>query len=185
MAKLYFRYSPMNSGKSLALLQAAHNYTERDMRVLLLTSAVDTRTGEGVISTRLGLSSPALTISTVQDIFAVDLAVQLEDISAVFVDESQFLSPDVIDKLSDIVDNHNIPVFCYGLKSDFKSELFPGSKRLMELADSISELKSICACGRKAIMNARLGDSQEQIVLGTEDQYITVCRKCFKERFKK
>lgn len=175
----------MNSGKSLALLQAAYNYTERGMKVLLLTSAVDVRTGSGVISSRLGLSSPAMPISTVADVFAVDLAVQLDDISAVFVDESQFLSPEVIDKLSDIVDNYDIPVFCYGLKSDFKSELFPGSKRLLEISDSITELKSICACGRKAIINARIGESLEQVVLGGEDQYVTVCRKCFKERSKK
>lgn len=179
MAKLYFRHSVMNAGKSLHLLQTKNNYKERKKETLLLTAALDTRNGEGVISSRLGVSSEAMGISDVADIEVLKYAIHPANIEAIFVDESQFLSPDVIDALASVVDNYDIPVFCYGLKTDFRGELFPGSKRLLELADSVQELKSICMCGRKALFNRRMIESTEQVVLGSEDIYETQCRKCF------
>lgn len=182
MAKLYFRYSPMNSGKSIHLLQTAWNYKERGMSTVLLTSSLDTRSGASIAS-RIGIEEDAIPVSTVEDVKALVTTLEwFEKVSAVFVDEAQFLKKDVVDELAKIVDTHDIPVFCYGLKTDFKSELFEGSKRLLEIADSITELKSICKCGRKAIFNARLIDSEEQVVVGGEDIYETMCRKCYNER---
>jgi len=184
MAKLYFRYSPMNSGKSIHLLQTAQNYKERGMPVLLMTSSKDVRNGEGVISSRLGLSEPAYPISNVKDLVPVEMALQTSNLCAIFVDESQFLSSDIVDKLGSLVDTYDVPIFCYGLKTDYTSALFEGSARLFAIADSITELKSICKCGRKAIFNARIIESDEQIVLGGEETYTTMCRKCFVEHSK-
>lgn len=183
MSKLYFRHSPMNSGKSTHLMQTAYNYEERGMKPLLVTSGIDVRHGKGMITSRLGLKKEAVVIEKGQSLIG-QLANYLhsESIDAIFVDEVQFLTANQIEDLAYIVDVHNIPVFCYGLRSDFKSELFEGSKRLFELADSITELKNICSCGRKAIMNKRLIDSQEQFVLGDEKIYDAVCRVCFKRR---
>ena len=185
MAKLYYRYSPMNSGKSVHLLQTAWNYKEREMETILLSPTVDTRSG-GKIASRIGVSEEALRLSSVDDIELISsILLDHHDIAAIFVDEAQFLTKDVVDALGKIVDDYDIPVFCYGLKTDFKSELFEGSKRLLEIADSITELKSICKCGRKAIFNARLIDSEEQVVVGAEDIYETMCRKCYNERGKR
>lgn len=181
MAKLYFRYAVMNSGKSSDLLQTQHNYKERSMNTILLTPSIDTRT-PGRITSRIGLSSEAEVISSVEDIIVIFDKVEKQNVKAVFVDEAQFLSREMVDALARIVDEKDVPVFCYGIKTDFRSELFEGSKRLLEIAESIKELKSICQCGNKALFNARLGDSKEQIVVGAEDQYVTVCRKCYNRR---
>ena len=181
MAKLYFRYSPMNSGKSTHLLQTPWNYKERNMKVLLLTSALDTRSG-GAIASRIGIKEEAKPVKTKEDMLEIYTQIKENPVDAVFVDESQFLTKDMVDILGDVVDNYDIPVFCYGLKTDFATELFEGSERLLAIADSITELKSICKCGRKAIFNARLIDSKEQIVIGGEDIYETMCRKCYNRR---
>jgi len=181
LAKLYFRHSVMNAGKSLHLLQTQNNYRERKKETLLLTAALDTRNGEGKITSRLGVSGDAMGVSDVDDIKVVAYAIEPANIEAIFVDECQFLSEEVIDALAGLVDTYDIPLFCYGLKTDFRGKLFEGSKRLLEIADSITELKSICMCGRKALFNRRMVDSPDQVVLGGEDIYETQCRKCFME----
>lgn len=179
MAKLYFRYSPMNSGKSIHLLQTAQNYKERGMPVLLMTSSKDVREGLGKISSRIGLETQAYCIESVHDLVPIEVVLQTSNLSAIFVDEAQFLSAEVVDKLGFLVDTYDVPIFCYGLKTDYTSALFEGSKRLFEISDSITELKSICACGRKAIFNARKVPSEEQVLLGKEDIYETMCRRCY------
>lgn len=185
MAQLYFYYSAMNAGKSTSLLQSAYNYKERGMDVLLLTALIDDRYGEGVISSRIGLKSEAKTFTTETELSRCILDWQAKEnkqYSCIFVDEAQFLTKNQVDQLADIVDNHNIPVLCYGLRSDFMGELFPGSQRLLTIADKLTELKTICHCGRKAIMIVRLDEqgnavSQgEQVVIGGEDTYVSMCR---------
>lgn len=187
MAKLYYRFSSMNSGKSTNLLQTAFNYRERGYEVLIYTSALDDRYGVGKVTSRIGIDASA-TIIPKDDVSVLNSAytvIAQQDIKAVFVDECQFLSEEQIDILGNIVDQFDIPVFCYGIRTDFESNLFSGSKRLFEIADSIEELKNICSCGHKAIMNARLVDSTEQVLIGGNDVYQSMCRKCFNEHRKR
>ena len=154
MAKLYFYYSAMNAGKTTNLLQSAYNYYERGMRTLILTPALDNRFGEGVVASRIGLRSPAQRFTSDIDLLALiraDMAVQ-GALHCVFVDEAQFLSKAQVWQLSDVVDQLNIPVLAYGLRTDFRGELFEGSRYLLAWADSLEEIKTICHTGRKATM---------------------------------
>jgi len=192
MCKLYFRYSPMNSGKSLQLLAQAHQFEERNIPFLCLKSALDTRDGEDVISSRTGLSRECITIGTSDNLYELmerfiteSILQGMEKPLWLLIDEAQFLSSKQVDQLGNIVDKLDINVMCYGLRTDFLSKLFDGSKRLMELADDIDEIKTYCSCGGKAIMNARF-DSEgniltegEQIVIGGNEMYIPLCRKCY------
>lgn len=184
MSKFYYRYSAMNSGKSLDLLKTANNYTELGFEVLLFTSGLDDRNGLGKITSRIGLEKEATIINpgSYQELNdAVQMIDQNPKIKAVFVDECQFLDAKQIDILSDMVDNHDVTVFCYGIRTDFQGKLFSGSERLFEIADCIEELRNVCSCGRKAIMNARIVQSTEKVLIGGNDMYKSMCRKCFKK----
>jgi len=188
MAKLFFYYSAMNAGKSTVLLQSSHNYHERGMRTLLFVPAVDTRAGVGRIQSRIGLSSDALPLPADEDVFAhVQAAHAAQPVACVLVDEAQFLTPAQVDQLTRVVDELDIPALCYGLRTDFQAKLFPGSAALLGLADSLSELKTICHCGRKAIMNLRIGPDGRaakegaQVEIGGNDRYVAMCRRHFRE----
>ena len=187
MAKLFFRYSSMGAGKSLDLLKVSYNYEENDENILIFTSALDNRYGEGVVKSRVGLSKKAITINENFNIYKYVKPLSFE-VKAILVDEAQFLTKEHIFQLSDIVDLMNIPVICYGLRSDYKLEPFEGSKYLMTIADSIEEIKTICSeCkNKKAIVNARFEDNVivtegEQIKIGGNESYKPLCRICFKK----
>ena len=186
MAQLYFYYSAMNAGKSTSLLQSSYNYQERGMRTLVLTAELDHRFGLGKVSSRIGLSSPAELYNNETDLFTL-IAQESgpQRLNCVLIDECQFLTEAQIDQLRAIVDEHNVPVMCFGLRTDFQCHLFAGSRRLMEVADTIQEIKTICDCGAKATVNARI-DSEghivtqgEQLFLGGNDSYIAMCHKCW------
>lgn len=180
MSKLYFRYSTMGAGKSLQLIAAAHNYIERGMYPMLITFAGDTRSGEGVIASRTGLSMPALTFNSDTDLLC---GLSYEGVNAIFIDECQFLNERQVEELHQIAIDYSIPVLCYGLRTDFLGRLFEGSMALMAHAETIEELKTICDCGRKATHVRRY----EQGVVQTEGEvlqigdaeYKPMCYKCF------
>lgn len=179
----------MNAGKSTTLLQASFNYRERGMKTAIFTAAIDQRAGSGVVASRIGLRERARTFDERADIFAeIKSAVESEGVSCVFVDEAQFLSREQVSQLARAVDYLNIPVLCFGLRTDFRGELFPGSERLMALADEIRELKTICHCGRKATMNLRVDatgaavGAGDTIEIGGNDRYTPLCRRHFFER---
>lgn len=186
MASLYFKYAAMNSGKSTQLLQAQYNYFERGLNPVAMTAQLDTRSGAGRISSRLGLDCPAYTFDKTTDLFAF-----IEDMNAtkrvdiLFIDELQFMSEAQVFQVARVVDDLGIPVMCYGLKTDFMGKLFPGSESLLRLADNIEEIKAICWCGKKATMTARLtpkGEmvtSGQQIAIGGNEMYTSLCRKHF------
>jgi thymidine kinase len=187
MAKVYFYYSAMNAGKSTVLLQASYNYRERGMRTLLFTPAVDTRAGPGKIKSRIGLEASAISLPQDQNILEhVRTAHAVEPVACVLVDEAQFLSRPQVEQLTEVADQMQIPVLCYGLRTDFQAQLFPGSAALLALADNLIELKTICHCGRKATMNLRVGPDGRavtegaQVEIGGNDRYIAVCRRHFK-----
>ncbi|WP_127957790.1 thymidine kinase [Serratia microhaemolytica] len=187
MAQLYFYYSTMNAGKSTALLQSSYNYQERGMRTLVFTAELDDRFGAGKVSSRIGLSSPALLYNDATTLFTViEQQHQQQPVHCVLVDESQFLTKKQVEELCNVVDKLAIPVLCYGLRTDFLGELFTGSHYLLAWADKLVELKTICHCGRKANMVLRLGNdgnvmhSGEQVVIGGNESYISVCRKHYK-----
>ncbi|MBN4081628.1 thymidine kinase [bacterium AH-315-C07] len=185
MAKLYFRYSSMAAGKSLDLLKVAYNYEEREKEVLIFTSKKDDRYGEGKVASRTGLEKKARGIDEYNNLFE-EVSVLKKMPSCVLVDEAQFLTKQQVLQLTDIVDNLDIPVICYGIRSDYRYEPFVGSTYLMALADSIEEIKTICHCGKKATMNMRVIDGKavyegEQVVIGGNESYVVVCRKHFKE----
>ncbi|HEY9084494.1 MAG TPA: thymidine kinase [Candidatus Tyrphobacter sp.] len=183
MAKLYFRYSAMNAGKSTALLQVAHNYGEHGKAVWIFTSALDDRYGTGIVTSRLGPQRGAWTYDERDDFY--ERLVDAKEVACVLVDEAQFLTPDQVRQLHRAAHSLGIPVICYGLRSDFLGEPFPGSAYLLTLADSIEELKTVCSCGRKATMNVRIdADGEritqgEQIAIEGEHRYIQVCGSCF------
>lgn len=188
MAQLYFYYSAMNAGKSTALLQSSYNYQERGMRTLVYTAEIDDRFGAGKVSSRIGLSSPAALYNTNTSLYEeIALAHAQQAVHCVLIDESQFLTRDQVKALSDIVDNLDIPVLCYGLRTDFRGELFVGSQYLLAWADKLVELKTVCHCGRKAGMVLRLDSNGkpfsegEQVVIGGNERYISVCRKHYKQ----
>jgi thymidine kinase len=188
MAQLYFYYSAMNAGKSTALLQSSYNYQERGMRAVVYTAEIDDRFGAGKVSSRIGLSSPAKLFNQQTSLFD-DIAAEnaREPVHCVLVDESQFLTRDQVYALSEVVDELDIPVLCYGLRTDFRGELFIGSQYLLSWSDKLVELKTICFCGRKASMVLRLDqegrpyNEGEQVVIGGNERYVSVCRKHYKE----
>ncbi|WP_176595196.1 MULTISPECIES: thymidine kinase [Sphingobium] len=189
MAKLYFYYSSMNAGKSTTLLQSSFNYRERGMQTMLWTAAIDDRYGQGRIVSRIGLEAQAHLFGADTDLFAA-IAVQhgLTALSCVLIDEAQFLSEDQVWQLAAVCDRLSIPVLCYGIRTDFQGQLFGGSAALLGLADTLTEIKTICDCGRKAIMNLRV-DAQgrpiregEQTEIGGNDRYVALCRRHFVER---
>lgn len=184
MAKLYFNFSAMNAGKSTLLLQASYNYQERGMRSLLFTAALDDRTKVGEISSRIGLRSDALIFDANLDLFAcIEDQIAKQDIHAVFIDEAQFLSEVQVWQLARVADHLRIPVMAYGLRTDFQGEMFPGSAALLAIADILREVRTICWCGSKATMVARLDENGhiveegDQVVIGGEESYISLCRK--------
>jgi len=187
MSKLYFKYSTMNAGKSIDLIRTNHNYIENDKQTICFTSSKDNRYDIGKITTRIGLSIDAIPLDDNTNIFEIVLSEK--NISCVFVDEVQFLNKEQIFQLSDIVDILDIPVMCYGLRSDFKLESFKGSEILLSIADNIEEIKTICTVckKKKAIVNVRINDKNEiikngeQIMIGGNDKYKPMCRKCYKE----
>lgn len=186
MAKLYFYYASMNAGKSTVLLQASFNYRERGMHTMLFTAAIDDRAGQGIIASRIGLSAPAHVFGHETDLFAaVAGAHAVDTLNCVLVDEAQFLSKDQVWQLARVADDLGIPVLCYGLRTDFLGNLFPGSSALLAIADVLSELKAVCACGRKATMNLRIDGegkpvaSGEQTEIGGNDRYVALCRRHF------
>lgn len=186
MAKLYFRYSTMNAGKSVNLITTNHNYIENDKKTLCLTSSKDNRYGIGKITSRVGVSIDAEMIYDNTNIY--NIVEKENDIACVFVDEAQFLSKEQVFQLSDIVDNLDIPVICYGLRSDYMLGVFEGSKYLMAIADNLEEIKTICfECkSKKAVINAKIVDNKlvkkgEQIQIGGNETYRPLCRKCYKK----
>lgn len=183
MAKLYFRYSSMNSGKSSGLIQAAYNYQERGMEVLILTSALDNRYGTGKVASRVGLEMPATPIDQETSIHELFSKLEVQP-SAIFVDEAQFLTKTQVQGLAEIVDEESVPVLCYGLRTDFIGNLFAGSQELLAIADELEEVKSICHCGRKATMNARITDDTSQVAIGGNETYVSMCRKHFMEHLR-
>lgn len=187
MAQLYYRYSTMNAGKSIELIKVTYNYEERGKRVLTLVPAVDDRYGTGLITSRIGLQREAVIVSEETDI--LDLFVEKNDdrkIDCVLIDECQFLKKHHVEELVEIVDGYEIPVLAYGLKNDFRNRLFEGSYYMLIYADKIEEIKTICWCGRKATMVARIVDGKvvkqgEQIQIGGNDMYVSLCRKHYND----
>ncbi|MBY0619747.1 thymidine kinase [Sphingomonas ursincola] len=189
MAKLYFYYASMNAGKSSTLLQAAFNYAERGMRAMLWTAAFDDRYGAGQITSRIGLKAPAHLFEPETDIFAaVALDLASAPLDCVLIDEAQFLTKAQVFQCARICDELRIPVLCYGLRTDFQAELFPGSAQLLAIADHLVELKAVCECGAKATMNLRVDAAGHavkqgaQTEIGGNDRYIALCRKHFMAR---
>ncbi|MGN5375325.1 MAG: thymidine kinase [Sphingomonas hengshuiensis] len=186
MAKLYFYYASMNAGKSTTLLQADFNYRERGLTTMLFTAAIDTREGAGTIGSRIGLSAPAAPFDADTDLLeSVGAQHRQHAVGCVLVDEAQFLSAAQVDQLAQVADDLGVPVLAYGLRTDFRGELFPGSARLLAIADALIELKSVCTCGRKATMNLRV-DPQgravrdgQQTEIGGNDRYVALCRRHF------
>ncbi|MEO1749500.1 MAG: thymidine kinase [Pseudomonadota bacterium] len=188
MAKLYFHFSTMNAGKSTMLLQASHNYRERQMNTLLFTAQLDDRAGVGRIGSRIGLGEDALTFVAGDDLRAVVLEAHgNKTIHCVFVDEAQFLSEDQVWQLARVADRDGIPVMAYGLRTDFQGKLFPGSQALLAIADELREVRTICRCGRRANMVVRVGEDGkvaregDQIAIGGNDRYVSLCRKHWEE----
>jgi thymidine kinase len=188
MAKLYFYYSSMNAGKSTMLLQSSYNYRERGMHTLLLVPAVDNRAGVGRIQSRIALAADADAFAPADNLFErVRAEHAARPLACVLVDEAQFLSREQARQLGDVVDGLDIPVLCYGLRTDFQGNLFEGSAALLAWADTLTEIKTICHCGRKATMVLRLDAAGRvvregaQIEIGGNDRYVSVCRRHFKE----
>jgi thymidine kinase len=190
MAKLYFYYASMNAGKSSSLLQADFNYRERGMRTMVWTAALDTRSA-GMVQSRIGLESAAHLYTRQTDLWAEVMAANqsaplAKGLDCVLVDEAQFLEPAQVWQLARLADEGGIPVLCYGLRTDFQGELFPGSAVLLGIADALVELKAVCHCGRKATMNLRVDESGapvrqgEQTEIGGNDRYLALCRKHFR-----
>lgn len=185
MAKLYFKYGAMGSSKTAQALITKYNYEENGLKVWLIKPSADTRDGEQILRSRIGLEAAVEVIPPETDIYARYLGIRELNCDVIIVDECQFLTEAQIDQLRAIVDEHNIPVMCFGLRTDFQTRLFPGSRRLMEVADTIQEIKTICDCGAKATVNARIDSTGHivtqgaQVVLGGNDSYIAMCHKCY------
>jgi len=188
MAKLYFHYAAMNAGKTTSLLQVSHNYRELEMNTLLLTPQLDDRADVGKIASRIGLEATAEVFTHQDNLFElVNADHSADNLSCILVDEAQFLSKEQVWQLACVVDDLDIPVMCYGLRTDFQGELFPGSARLLAVADVLKEIKTVCHCGRKAIMVIRLGADGKaikegaQIEIGGNEKYISLCRAHWRE----
>lgn len=191
MSKLYFSYSAMNAGKSTLLLQVAHNYEERGMNVYLLSAKLDDRYGEGKITSRIGLEHECDTFSETCNLF--EKVKQKQDdtpLACVLIDEAHWLSKEHVDQLANIADTLRIPVMCYGLRTDFKGNLFSGAERLLAIADDLREIRTICHCGKKATMVLRVGEDGKalkdgpQTQVGGNESYVSVCRKHWNEALK-
>ena len=185
MAKLYFKYGAMGSSKTAQALITKYNYEENDMSVWLIKPSADIRDGADILRSRIGLEAKVEVMCPQMDIFDRFTATRLGKCDVVIVDECQFMTPAQIDQLRAIVNEYAIPVLCFGLRTDFQTKLFPGSMRLMELADVIEEIKTMCDCGAKATINARIASDGlivtegAQVVLGGNDSYIAMCHKCY------
>ncbi len=188
MAKLYFKYGAMGSSKSAQALITKFNYEELGMSVWLIKPSIDTRDGADIVKSRIGLECRAQIITPEQNIEDEYKRVGRHDV--IIADEAQFFTPDQIDQLRSLVDDEDLPVLCFGLRTDFLTHFFPGAQRLMELADSITEVKTVCACGRKATVNARIDSDGriithgDQVLLGGNDSYVAMCHKCWKEKIR-
>lgn len=188
MAKLYFHYSTMNAGKSTLLLQASYNYRERGMKTYLMTAAIDGRAGTGKIGSRIGIEASADMFAAESDLFEMIRKRQRQDrLDCVFIDESQFLSHDQVWQLARAVDDLGVPIMCYGLRVDFRGQLFPGSAALLALADEMREARTICYCGKKATMVIRQDENGNaltegaQVQIGGNETYVPLCRKHWRE----
>lgn len=187
MAQLYYRYSTMNAGKSIELIKVAYNYEERGKNVMVLVPAVDDRFGEGMVTSRLGVQRSAMSIADETNILELFLTENSKKkIDCLLVDECQFLKKHHVQELTEIVDSFDVPVLAYGLKNDFRNELFEGSYYFLVYADKIEEIKTICWCGKKATMVARVVDDKivktgEQVVIGGNDMYVSLCRKHYND----
>ena len=185
MAKMYFKYGAMGSSKTAQALITKYNYEENDMKVWLIKPSADIRDGANILRSRIGLEAEVEVVTPSMDVFALFGETRKGKCDAVIVDECQFMDPAQIDQLRSIVDEYNVPVMCFGLRTDFQCHLFPGSRRLMEVADTIQEIKTICDCGAKATVNARIDSDSyivtegAQVVLGGNDSYIAMCHKCW------
>lgn len=187
MAKLYFKYGAMGSSKSAQALITKFNYEELGMKVWLIKPSVDTRDGAEIIKSRIGLEQRAQIILPEDDI--TEKFEEHSDLDVIIADECQFLTPEQIDQLRWLVDERGIPVLCFGLRTDFQTHLFPGSRRLFEVADSLTEIKTVCSCGHKATVNARIANGRvvtegAQVFLGGNDSYIAMCHRCWKRRIR-
>ena len=187
MAKLYFKFGAMGSSKTAQALMTKFNYEEKSKTVWIMKPSIDTRETE--ITSRIGLHAPAY-IATPEENLLETYLEKFQNVDVIICDECQFLTPEQVDQLRLIVDDYDIPVLCFGLRADFQAKLFPGSKRLFEISDSITEIKSICSCGRKAIVNVRFDDTGEiitegdQVCIGGNDRYVGMCYKCYMKRKK-
>ena len=186
MAKLYFKYGAMGSSKSAQALITKFNYEELGMSVWLIKPSVDDRDGADIVRSRIGLQAVAQVITPEQSIREAYFAAGRHDV--IISDESQFFTPEQIEELRALVDNEDVPVLCFGLRTDFLTHFFPGSQRLMELADSITEIKTVCSCGKKATVNARIDANGriitqgDQVFLGGNDSYVAMCHKCWRDK---
>ena len=185
MAKLYFKYGAMGSSKTAQALITKYNYEENNLSVWLIKPSADTRDGVQTLRSRIGLEAEVEVIPPARDVYQLFVETQKDRCDVIIVDECQFLTPDQIDQLRTIVNDFNVPVMCFGLRTDFQTRLFPGSMRLMEVADTIQEIKTICDCGAKATVNARIDGTGHivtegaQVFLGGNDAYIAMCHKCY------
>jgi len=185
MAKLYFKYGAMGSSKTAQALITKYNYEENRLKVWLIKPSADVRDGANILKSRIGLQAEVQIVAPGTDVYALFLNTQKGSCDVIIVDECQFLTPEQIDELRAIVNDFNIPVMCFGLRTDFQTKLFPGSLRLMEVADTIQEIKTICDCGAKATVNARISPEGyiitegAQVVLGGNDAYIAMCHRCY------
>ncbi len=190
MSKLYFKFGAMGSSKTAQALIARFNYIERGMKVWLAKPEIDTRDGANILRSRIGIEAEAYVIKKTDNIYDMYTTGQCGQVDVIIVDEAQFLNPEQVEQLHDISAFCDIPVLCFGLSVDFTTHLFPGSKRLFELAESISEIKTVCRCGAKATINARFGPdgkvttTGEQVLLGGNDRYEAMCYKCWKSKQK-
>jgi thymidine kinase len=189
MAKLYFYYAAMNAGKSTVLLQSSYNYRERGLHTLLFTPSIDTRFQQGTISSRIGLSEKAIAFTAQDNLYEMTLHLKKTgiDYACILIDEAQFLTREQVYQLTELTDRQAIPVLTYGLRTDFRGELFPGSQFLLAWADELVELKTICHCGRKAVMTVRINSEGQavvdgaQVFIGGNESYVSTCRLHFKE----
>jgi len=187
MAKLYFKFGAMGCSKTAQALITKFNYEERNMKAVLLKPAIDDRDGADIVKSRIGLYERAVAVKEDENLYEL-YNTRFPDCDAVIVDECQFLTPEQVDQLSLITMEKDVPVLCFGLSTDFTTHLFPGSKRLFEIAESITEIKSVCTCGAKATVNARLDDKGEvvtsgsQVCIGGNSRYVAMCRKCWLKR---
>lgn len=187
MAKLYFKFGAMGCSKTAQALITKFNYEERNMKAVLLKPAIDDRDGADIVKSRIGLYEMAVAVKEDENLYEL-YNTRFSDCDAVIVDECQFLTPEQVDQLSLITMEKDVPVLCFGLSTDFTTHLFPGSKRLFEIAESITEIKSVCTCGAKATVNARLDDKGEvvtsgsQVCIGGNGRYVAMCRKCWLKR---